>query len=299
MLARPSLPSFDYVRAETYEDAVQLLLEHRQEVRLMMGGTDLLVQMRNRASRPKLVLDVKHLPGMRDIIYDAAAGLSVGAAVTMNQLANDSQVRIQYGLLAEAAMSVATYQVRNRATIGGNLCNASPCADTTPAILALDGRVVLRGSNGEREVPTEQFVVGPGKTALRPGELLTAIRFALPPLGSVGKYLKLGRSRAGDLALVGVAVFAFPDETTESGYRFRISLGSVGPVALRAYGAEGVLASNPPGDESFDLAASIATEAATPIDDVRATAVYQKAMVHTLTRRALQQVWEQLARRSA
>lgn len=298
MLARAGLPSFDYVRAATYDDAVQLLLEHTQEARLMMGGTDLLVQMRNRAIRPQLVLDVKHLPGMRDIIYDGATGLSVGAAVTMNQLANDLRVRIQYSLLAEAAESVATYQVRNRATIGGNLCNASPCADTTPAILALGGRVVLRGSNGERELPTEEFAVGPGKTALQPGELLTAIRFPVPPSGGVGKYLKLGRSRVGDLALVGVAVFAFPDEKVASGCHFRIALGSVGPVALRAHGAEAVLASNPPGDESFDLAARAAVEAATPIDDVRATAVYQKAMVYTLTRRVLQQVWEQLARRT-
>jgi CO/xanthine dehydrogenase FAD-binding subunit len=299
MLPRPSLPSFDYVRTETYDQAVQLLLDHGEEARLMMGGTDLFVQMRRRAIRPRLVLDVKHLPGMRDIVHNGAIGLSIGAAVTMNQLASDPYVRTYYPLLAEAAASVATYQVRNRATIGGNLCNASPCADTTPAILVLGGHIVLRGSSGEREVPAERFVIGPGKTALQPGELLTQIRFPLPPPGSEGKYLKLGRSRVGDLALVGVAVFAFVDEEVASGWRFRIALGSVGPVAMRVHEAEALLASNAPGDESFDLAASIAKEVATPIDDVRATAMYQKAMVYALTRRALQQVWEQLARSRA
>jgi len=297
MLARPGLPCFDYVRASTRDEVVRLLEKHGNDARLMMGGTDLFVRLRKGDVCPKIVVDVKHLPGMRDVLYDEQAGLTVGAAATMNQVANHPDVRAHYPLLAQAANLVATYQVRNRATVGGNLCNASPSADTTPAILALEGRLVLYGPGREREVLVREFFLGPGKTALQAGEFLTAILFPAPPPDSAGKYLKLSRSKVGDLSLVGVAVFGFPDETASSGYRFRISLGSVAPVVLRALEAEQVLASNPPGEEAFALAAEKAMEAATPIGDVRASAVYQKAMVRTLTLRGLREVWEQLGGR--
>lgn len=294
MLARPGLPSFDYIAPATPHEVVQLLQEHRDALRLMMGGTDLFVRMRQGAIRPKIVADVKHLPGMRDIHHDERAGLTVGAAVTMNEVASHAQVRAHYPLLAEAAHSVASYQVRNRATMGGNLCNASPCADTAPAVLVLEGDIVLYGASGERAVPAEEFFVGPGSTAIQPDEFLTAIRFPLPPDGSESKYMKLGRSKAGDLALVGVAVLGFPDKTAASGYSFRIALGSVAPVPLRVAAAEKVLALRPPDENTFALAAAKAMEAAAPIDDVRASAVYQKAMVRTFTFRGLRQVWEQL-----
>jgi len=297
VFARPGLPSFDYVRPGTPDEVVGLLEEHGRAAQLMMGGTDLFVRMRQGEIRPKIVVDVKHLPAMRAVLFDDQIGLTIGAAVTMNEVAAHPDVRAHYPLLAEAANSVASYQVRNRATIGGNLCNASPCADTSPAILALEGQLALYGPNGERALPASGFFLGPGETALQPGEFLTAIRFPAPPPGSVGKYLKLGRTRAGDLALVGVAVLGFPDEIAASGYRFRIALGSVAPVALRALEAEAVLASHPPGEEAFELAAQRAMEASAPIDDVRGGAAYQKAMVRALTLRGLRQVWGQLAKR--
>ena len=294
VLARPGLPSFDYVRANTPDEVTRLLQEHGDAARLLMGGTDLLVRMRDGSIRPQVVVDVKHLPGMRDILYDEQAGLAVGAAVTMNEVARHPDVQAHYPLLAEAANSVASYQVRNRATLGGNLCNASPAADTAPATLVLDGRLVLYGPNGEREVTALDFFVGPGQTAAQAGEFLKAVRFPLPPAGSAGRYLKLGRNKAGDLSIVGVAVFGFPDRAAPSGYRFRIGLASVAPVPIRALQAEEMLAANPPGEETFAVAAEKAMEAATPIDDVRASAAYRKAMVRALTLRGLQEVWEAL-----
>lgn len=296
MLARPGLPSFDYVRASTPAEVVQLLGEHGPAARLMMGGTDLLIRMREGSVRPRVVVDVKHLPGMKEIRFDESRGLTVGAAVTMNQLAGDADVRAHYPLLAEAARSVASYQLRNRATLGGNLCNASPCADTAPAALVLDGRVVLCGPKKEREVRALDFFAGPGKTTMRPGEFMTTVRFPLLPAGNAGRYLKLGRSRIGDLSLVGVAIFGFPSRMAPSGYDFRIGLGSVAAVPLLAREAEAVLATNPPGEDAFALAAERAMESATPIDDVRAGAEYQKAMVRTLTLRGLREVWGQLCR---
>ena len=296
MLARPGLPRFDYMRASTPDEVVRLLEEQGEAARLLMGGTDLLVRMRDGFIRPKVVVDVKHLPGMREVVYDERAGLTVGAAVTMNELARHPDVLAHYPLLAEAAGSVASYQLRNRATLGGNLCNGSPAADTAPATLVLGGRMVLFGPGGEREVEAGDFFLGPGKTAMQPGELMTAIRFPVPLASAAGRYLKLGRNKMGDLSIVGVAVFGFPDEAAPSGYRFRIGLASVAPVPLRPFAAEEVLATDPPGEETFALAAQKAMEAASPIDDVRASAAYRKAMVRALTLRGLREVWEALER---
>jgi carbon-monoxide dehydrogenase medium subunit len=294
VLARPGLPSFDYVRAGTADEVVHLLEQHGEAARLMMGGTDLFVGMRDGVARPRIVVDVKHLSGMRDVVYDEQSGLTVGAAATMNELARPPDVEAYYPLLADAANSVASYQVRNRATIGGNLCNASPCADTVPVTLVLEGSVVLYGPEGERELPAGEFFTGPGETTLGADELMTAIRYPVLPTGAVGRYLKLGRSKIGDLAIVSVAVFGFPDKKAHYGYRLRVELGPVAPVVLRVPAAEEVLAENPSGEDAFALAAEQAAGAASPIDDVRGSAAYRVAMVQHLTRRGLREVWEQL-----
>lgn len=293
MLARPGLPGFDYVRATALDEAVRLLKE-RGEARPFMGGTDLFVRMRDGFAQPPILVDVKGLPGMRDISYNTESGLTVGAAATMNEVAQHPDVQARYPLLAEAAKSVATYQLRNRATLGGNLCNGSPAADTAPAALVLEGHMALHGPDRPREVPVADFFLGPGKTALQQGELMVAIRFPPPRARSAGRYLKLGRNKAGDLSIVGVAVFGFADETAHGGYRFHIGLASVAPVPLRALEAEAALASSKPGEEAFAAAAQLAMEAASPIDDVRASAAYRKAMVRTLTLRGLRDVWAQL-----
>jgi carbon-monoxide dehydrogenase medium subunit len=290
----PGLFPFDYIRPALLSEACRLLAEHGGEACPFMGGTDIFVQMRDGAVRPRLLVDVKHLPGMRDITWDDAVGLTIGAAATMNDIARHPDIRTRCPLLAEAANSVASYQVRNRATIGGNLCNGSPCADIAPACLVLEGRVLLQGSDGEREVGMDAFFLGPGETSLRVGELMTAVRYPLLPAGSAGRYLKLGRSKAGDLAIVSVAVLGFPAEETPSGCRFRIALGAVAPTVIRAPAAEAVLAQNPPSEEAFALAADEAMEAAVPIDDVRASAAYRRAMVRNLTLRGLMDVWAQM-----
>jgi carbon-monoxide dehydrogenase medium subunit len=292
MLPHPGLPLFDYIRPATPDDVPRLLLEHGEVARLLMGGTDLLVRMRDGMLRPKVVVDVKHLPGMREI--RDGDGLTIGAAVTMNEVARHPAVRKHYGVLAQAAESVASYQLRNRATLGGNLCNASPAADTAPAVLVLEGQLVLLGPDGERAVPAGDFFLDPGKSCLQPGEFLTAIRLPPPPEKAAGVYIKLGRNRAGDLAIAGVAVLGFPDATTVSDYRFRIALASVAPVPLRAEKAEQVLTGTLPGEDTFAQAAAEAMRASSPIDDIRASAAYRRAMVRNLTYRALGEVWDEL-----
>jgi len=294
MFARPGLPRFDYVRAASRGEAVHWLQSRSDGARLLMGGTDLFPSLRGGAPAPGVVIDVKAVPGLRDLSFDPQCGLVAGAAVTMNQLAEDPDVLKHYPLLAEAAGAVASYQVRNRATLGGNLCNASPCADTIPAVLVLEGELVVYGPAGERSVAVDRFVTGPGRTCLGPNEMLVAVRFPPAQVHSAGRYIKLGRFKTGDLALVGVAAYVVADRHMASGVRFRLGLGSVAAVPFRPAEAEAILAARHPGEETFALAARAAMEASSPITDVRATAGYQRAMVEVLTRRALRDVWAQM-----
>jgi CO/xanthine dehydrogenase FAD-binding subunit len=290
----PGLPSFDYVRARDPAEVSALLLEHGDRARLLMGGTDIFVQMRDGVLKPDIIIDVKALPGMTAINFDPAAGLQVGAAVNMNAMAAYPSVKTHYPLLVQAIETVASYQLRTRATIGGNLCNASPAADTAPAALVLEAQCVVWGPGGERMIPAVEFFLGVRKTALQPGEFMTRIDIPLPPESWAGRYIKLGRNAGGDLAIVGVAVMGYPDASAASGYRFRLALASVAPTPLRVPTAEALLADHPITAELFAEAASAAQNAATPIDDLRGSARYRKAMVRNLTQRALADVWQQL-----
>ncbi len=287
----PGLPSFDYVRADSPEQVTELLLNHSNDAHLLMGGTDIFVQMRNGVVEPKLLVDVKHLPGLTAIEFNSDTGLSIGAATSMNAVARHPAVMDKYPLLAEAAETVASYQLRNRATIGGNLCNASPAADTAPAVLVLEVSLIAQGEAGERSIPAAAFFLGPGENALQKGEFLTRIEVPIPPAGWKGRYLKLGRNSEGDLAIAGVAVMGYPDDRTPSGYRFRIALASVAPTPIRVPKAEEILAHSPLANDTIEMAAGATQEACNPIDDVRATARYRREMVRVLTRRGIQAVW--------
>jgi CO/xanthine dehydrogenase FAD-binding subunit len=293
-LPLPELPQFDYIQAETAERAIDLLQEKGVTARILMGGTDLFVQMRNGYLTPNTLVDLKKLPGIDTIAYSKTAGLAVGAAVTMNALARNPDVLKHYPLLAEAAESVASYQLRNRATIGGNLCNASPAADTAPATLVLEADLTVIGSKGERTIPASDFFMGPGVNALEAGEFLARINIPKQPKGCKGRYLKIGRNAGGDLAIVGVAVMGYPDKDAPSDFRFRIALASVAPTPIRVDEAEEILAQSPISETVIENAAEAAQGASTPIDDVRASARYRKAMVKELTRRGLIEVWSQL-----
>jgi len=299
------IAEFDYLRPTTLQEAVEFLVAHDGTARPFMGGTDLFVRLRDGFyPDTRCVVDLKGLPGMLDISFDPAAGLRLGAAVSMNRVAAHPAVQAHYPILAQAARAVASYQLRNRATVAGNLCNGSPASDTAPACLALGATVVLYGPPGERRLPLNPvvgphranrgFFTGPGKTQMQPGEIVTAIEIPPPPAGCAGRYLKLGRNRAGDLAIVGVAALGFPDASAASGYRFRVALASVAPTPLRATAAEAILAQNPLSETTLSAAAEAAMAAATPISDVRASAEYRKLMVRNLTRRALRDLLAQI-----
>ena len=292
---------FDYIVPRDHAEASALLAHEAGVTRAFMGGTDLLIRIRGGFVRPERVIDLKGLPGMRDIRLSEQGWLVIGAACTMNQVAGHPTVQAHYDLLAQACNSVASYQLRNRATLGGNICNASPAADSAPALYCLDAVAEIFGPQGARRVPIAEFFVGPGKSALQPGEFVTAIHLPPAPAQKAAAFNKLGRTKVGDISMVSVAVYGWTkdegtktkDKVSRSSFGMRrewaIALGSVGPTPLRVPEAEAALAADT-SLEGVRRAAELAAAAARPIDDIRASAAYRRAMVAVLTRRGIETV---------
>ncbi len=287
----PALPEFEYYRPQSLAEASDFLSSHAGRARPFLGGTDVLVRMRDGFLRPEFLVDVKHLEGLDKLIFDPEDGLTIGAAVSMNRVIASPQVHARYALLAEACQSVASYQLRNRATVIGNICNASPAGDTIGACLLFDGVLHIHGVDGLRQEPLSSFFLGPGKTTLKPGDIVTALRLPAPPAGCQGTYLKLGRNKLSDLSIVAVTVLAYPTADQASGYRFRLALASVAPVPLLVPGVETLLAGAPVTHEALSAAAELAATACSPIDDVRGSARYRRQMVRNLSLQALERVW--------
>jgi carbon-monoxide dehydrogenase medium subunit len=290
----PTLPEFDYIRPGTLVEASVFLGRHAAEARPFLGGTDVFVRMRDGLLTPKFLVDVKSLPGMDNLHFDPQSGLTLGAAVNMNRVIGSPEVREHYPLLADACRSVASYQLRNRATIVGNICNASPAGDTLGASLAFEGVLHIQGSDGMRQEPLASFFLGSGKTTLKAGDVAIALHLAPPPAGSKGVYIKLGRNKLSDLSIVGVTALGYPESSALSGYCIRLILASVAPVPFVAQEAEAYLANNPITPDSISEAARLAAEACAPIDDVRGSARYRKQMVKNMSARVLAEVWEKL-----
>lgn len=290
----PGLPDFDYLKPKTLAEACLFLSQHPHDARLFLGGTDVFVRLRDGAWTTKYLVDVKGLERMNDITFDPAQGLTLGAAVNMNRVSASPEIKEHYPVLAQAAQTVASYQLRTRATLVGNICNASPAGDTIAASMVLQGSLLIQGLNGPRTVALSSFFLGPGKTVLEPGDIVTAIAFPIPPQDYAATYLKLGRNTLGDLALVGVAALAYRADEASSGYRFRLALSSVAPVPLIPAEAEAMLANNPINETTIEKAAEAAMEACRPIDDVRSGARYRRLMVRNLTHKAILQVWQEL-----
>jgi carbon-monoxide dehydrogenase medium subunit len=290
----PSLPEFEYIRPATLAEACDFLSHYPDTARPFLGGTDVFVRMRDGFITPQFLVDVKNLDGTNDLHFDPQTGLTIGAAVNMNRVAASFEVQANYPLLAEACRSVASYQLRTRATIVGNICNASPAGDTIGACLVLDGILHIHGVNGFRQEPLSAFFLGPGKTTLKPGDIVTAIHLPLPPKGCAGQYIKLGRNQLSDLSIVGVTGLGYKDSSCSSGYRFRLALASVAPVPLMPLEVETYLANQPITPDAIHEAARLASEACSPIDDVRGSARYRKEMVRNLSVNALTAVWKQL-----
>jgi len=228
----PVLPEFEYIKPNSFKNASNFLAENPDTAAPFLGGTDIFVQLRDRAIEKRYLIDVKTLDGMNELNFHPDNGLTIGAAVNMNRIIKSLEINSQYKILADACRSVASYQLRNRATIIGNICNASPAGDTIGASMILDGTLITHGINGWGELSLKEFFLAPGKTTLLPGDIVTAIRFPSPKSKIIGKYIKLGRNNKSDLAIVGVTVIGYQNKQTTSRYSIKLALASVGPTPL-------------------------------------------------------------------
>jgi carbon-monoxide dehydrogenase medium subunit len=284
------LPKFDYFAPETLQETLELLDKHGQESKLMAGGTDLIVSLRAREQLPKNVIDIKGVKELHELLYNEKRGLSVGAAVTLNRLIHEDVVSKNFPILTEAVSTIGDFQIRNRATLAGNICNASPAADSAPALLVLEANVNVASRERKRTVPIGEFFTGVKKTVLANSEMVTSINVPTPPKGSVGGYLKARRTVGEDLAVV--ALGGLVTSTGKASKSVRLAYASVAPTPVRAFEAEKIFESSKPLDELLDQAIPIVRKTVSPISDVRGGKEYRVNLVEVLTKRLLRRLWE-------
>ena len=276
---------FDLVLPCSLEDCLKILAERGGQAKLLAGGTDLLPQMKNGVLKPSLVVDLSGVARVRQIHGGNGQGLRIGAAVTARELETSAAVRGAYLAIAESAALVGSLQVRNLATVGGNLCNAAPSADMAPPLVTLDAEAIIAGPGGERRVPMATFFTGVHKTVLAPNEVLVELVVPSPGAHSGGQYLRHTPRRELDIAVVGVA----SQLTLDNGrcVKARIALASVAPTPVRATAAERALEGQAVTPELIERAANLAVDAAHPINDQRGSIEFRRHLVRVLTRRTL------------
>jgi carbon-monoxide dehydrogenase medium subunit len=279
--------AFDYQAPTTVAEAIQLMAKHNGTARPLAGGTDLIDQMRVGRFAPDMLIDVKKLKEL-NVLFTDADGLHVGAAVPCYRIYGDETVTSQYTALADSCRIIGSVQIQSRASMGGNLCNSGPAADSIPSMIALGGICVIAGPGGTREVPVESFCTGPGKNVLKPGELLVEVRFPPRPANSGSHYRRMIPRNEMDIAVVGVGASVVLDKSGQKFESARIALGAVAPTPLFAEAASKLLAGQPVNDESLDKAAAAAREIATPITDMRGTREYRIHVTGVLVKRVLQ-----------
>jgi CO/xanthine dehydrogenase FAD-binding subunit len=284
------MQSFRYARPSTIEEALALLEEHGDSARLLAGGTDLVIELRDRLRRPKIVIDLKRIAELRPSIRLEDDHIVYTATAVMSEIAAHPETRRHFPALVEAADVVGSIQIRNRATLVGNICNGSPAADTTPPLLVYGADVVVAGRDGRRTVPINDFVVGPGKVDLRPAEMVTAIEVPILSQPIAAAYTRMTRRHGTDLASITLCCGVDGSATT------RLAYGSVGPRAHLVLDETGVLANPAAGDEEkAPLLRAMFSEASPSPRSMRAGPEYRLAMLPVLGARALRTAIERLA----
>lgn len=279
---------FEYLEPHTIEEAISLLSHYDGRAKVIAGGTDLINLIRTKMIRPACLVDIERIPALDYVKYDNKGSLFIGALATLRTLEMSADVKQRHPVISQAAGQLGSMAIRNVATVGGNLCHASPAADMAPSLIALAARVKIIGPGGERIVALEDFFAGPGRTVLGRGEMLLEIEVPSMPPHAQGVYLKHAIRGAADLAMVGVTVIA----TLDGGRcrNVRIALGAVAPTPIRARNAESVLEGQALDDALVEYAAQAASEESRPITDVRASADYRREMVKVFTQWAIRRV---------
>jgi CO/xanthine dehydrogenase FAD-binding subunit len=277
--------AFDYAAPASLPEAVGLLAS-QPSARLLAGGTDLLVQLRSGRKEADVVIDVKKIPELNEVAFSPADGLTIGAAVPCYRLTADASVQAHYPALAEVASWIGGTQIQGRASLGGNLCNSAPSADSIPLLIALGASALIAGPSGRRTVPVEEFCTAPGRNQLAPGELLVSIHIPAPAPFSGAAYLRFIPRNEMDIAVVGAGASV----TLTNGVitAARVALSSVAPTPLFVPAAGESLLHQAPTPAALEAAAALAQAAASPISDMRGTAAYRRHLCAVMVRRALE-----------
>lgn len=280
----------EYFEPKTLSDALSLLAKHGAEAKVIAGGTDVMVDIKFK-EEPGSLVNIKKIPGLTGI-KENGASLRIGALTTIRELETSTVLRAKLPVLWEAAHQFASLQVRNTATLGGNIGRASPSGETLAPLLVLDAKVKVAFADGEKTESFSSFFQGPGKTSMGAKGLLTEIEVPYPAAGSKGVYLKHAVRGAMDIAMVGVAVLITPDAGKNNLQDVRIGLGAVAPTPVRAPKAEALLRGKPLTAALVKEAAALAASEASPISDQRSSAENRRWIVEALTRRGLEQTWQ-------
>lgn len=276
------MKEFDYYQPKTIAEASELRARYGKAAVLLNGGTDVVIQLREKLIAPDAVIDIKHIPGLDQITFDKQNGLVIGACATVASISADENVKKYYPFLAEAAESIGSKQVRNRATCIGNIVNASPLCDTGTPLYALNAVVLLESASGKREVPITEFITFVRKTVLKEDELVTAIRVPYVE-GVKGVFTKVARRKEVDLSTICGTV-------VKDGNGFRIALGAVAPTPVRLPKTEALISGKPLTDALIDEAAKLAQTEVSPIDDVRASKAYRLDVTEVIVKNGLRAV---------
>ena len=288
-----ALPVFDYMRAASLEEASKLSKEMGSDAILMAGGTDVILLVHAKAVPAKTVIDIKEIPGMDEIKYVEGEGMYIGALVKLFDIQSSDLVKEKMPALCDAARYVASPQIRRKGTMVGNICNASPSADTASILVAMKAVVKVYNCGQEREIAIDDFFKGVKKTALEPGDVVTGLFIPELKEGEGSAYFKHSVRKAMDLAIIGIGA-----KITMDGNKIadaRVCMGGVGITPLRAKNAESILIGNEVTDELLEKAGVAASEECSPISDVRASAEYRKDMVRVYTKRAVKKSVETMA----
>jgi xanthine dehydrogenase FAD-binding subunit len=281
------MKSFDYAAPTSLSEATALLAGANGSARILSGGTDLIVQLRENLRSADLVVDVKRIPELMALSYSRKQGLRLGASVPCNRIYGNAEVSAAYPALADAARIVGGWQIQTRASVGGNLCNSSPAGDTIAPLIALRATCVIAGTSGTRELPVESFCTAPGKNALKKGEILVSITFPPRAESDGSAYKRFIPRNEMDIAVVGAAAWVRLNASGDTIEEARIALGAVAPTAGLAAEASVWLAGKSVTDEAFAKAGELAKRIASPISDMRGTAEFRLHLVGVLTRRTL------------
>jgi carbon-monoxide dehydrogenase medium subunit len=279
--------SFDYAAPTSLKEATALLAEASGTPRVLAGGTDLLVQLRENLRNADLVVDVKRIPELMELSYQPKQGLRLGASVPCYRIYENAEISAAYPALAEATRIVGGWQIQSRASVGGNLCNSSPAGDTITPLIALQARCVIVGPKGTREVPVEEFCTAPGRNVLQKGELLATIVFPPPGANSGSAYERFIPRNEMDIAVVGVASWVRLDAAGKAIQQARVGVGAVAPTPKFAAEAGQWLEGKPATPETFAQAGELAKKVASPITDMRGPAEHRLHLVGVLTKRTL------------